>query len=104
MKKLTYIIDIDATILDSPGHDYHNAQPISGRIEKINKLHRAGHTVIYWTARGATTGKDWRDFTGIQLRHFGCEYTELWMNKPHYDVWVDDKAINSEDYFSEAGE
>lgn len=104
MTKKVYIVDIDDTILDSSHHDYHNAKPIPGRIEAINKLHRQGNKVIYWTARGATTGKDWHDFTKIQLAHFGCEYSELWTTKPHYDVWIDDKAINSEDFFRKAGE
>jgi CMP-N,N'-diacetyllegionaminic acid synthase len=99
MNKLTYIVDIDRTILDTINGDYHYAKAIPDRIAAINKLHREGHKVIYWTARGAISGKDWTEFTRKQLSHFGCEYTELWCNKPHYDVWIDDKAINSEDYF-----
>jgi len=34
------------------------------------------------------------------LKKWGCNYTSLRVgDKPHYDVWIDDKAIFSEDYF-----
>ena len=98
MKKQIYIVDVDRTILKTNNGDFYNATPIPGRIEKINKLFREGHTVIYWTGRDSYSGKDWHEFTRKQLSHFGCEYTELKSDKPHYDVWIDDKAINSEDY------
>ena len=35
-----------------------------------------------------------------QLKEWGCKYNSLRVgDKPHYDVWVDDKAIWSEDFF-----
>ena len=95
----TYIVDIDNTVLKTPGSDYHNAEAIVDRIVKVNRLYRDGNKVIYWTARGGSSGKDWHEFTKKQLHHYGCEYTEFRSDKPHYDVWIDDKAINSEDYF-----
>lgn len=89
---MIYIVDIDGTICNSLNSDYANSQPIESRIQHINSLYEQGHTIIYWTARGATSGINWSDFTKTQLAQWGCKYTELKMSKPHYDVWVDDKA------------
>lgn len=97
--KLTYIVDIDNTIFDTAKSDYENATPIIARIKKINYLFDQGHTVIYWTARGGRSGIDWYDFTLKQLDKAGCKYSKLLTNKPSYDIWIDDKAINSEEYF-----
>lgn len=87
----TYIVDIDGTICESNG-DYPNSRPLNDRIAKINALYDEGHTIIYWTARGMVSGKDWTDLTCSQLSEWGCKYHEFRMGKPHYDVWVDDKA------------
>ena len=95
----TYIVDIDNTICISNNSDYANSKPIFERIAKINKLYDDGNTIIYWTARGGNSGIDWTDKTHSQLAAWGCKYNEIRMNKPVYDLWIDDKAINSEEYF-----
>lgn len=95
----TYIVDIDNTICISSNSDYANSKPIFERIAKINKLYDDGNTIIYWTARGGNSGIDWTDKTHSQLAAWGCKYNEIRMNKPVYDLWIDDKAINSEEYF-----
>lgn len=87
-----YVVDIDGTICTQTASDYPNAQPLYDRIAKINALYEEGHTIIYWTARGAASGKDWADLTCSQLSEWGCKYHEFRMGKPQYDVWVDDKA------------
>ena len=94
-----YMVDIDNTICISNGSDYANSKPIIERIEKINELYKQGHKIIYWTARGGNSGIDWTDKTHSQLAAWGCRYDEIRMGKPVYDIWVDDKAINSEDFF-----
>lgn len=86
------MVDIDHTICDNQNSDYPNSVPHLDRIEKINKLYDAGHTIIYWTARGGSSGIDWTDLTITQLNKWGCKRHEIRMNKPSYDVWVDDKA------------
>jgi len=97
---MIYIFDVDGTILTTvDAHDYHNARPIPGRIERVNKLYESGNYIIYWTARGATTGQDWYAFTEKQLRDFGCRFNEFHTKKPHYHIWVDDKAQNARDFF-----
>lgn len=96
---MKYIVDIDNTICLSKDSDYANSVPLVDRIKKINNLYDDGHSVVYWTARGGNSGIDWTDKTHSQLAEWGCKYHELRMNKPVYDVWVDDKAIHSEEYF-----
>jgi len=87
-------VDIDNTIC-SHEEDYSKAIPFHDMIDKVNKLSEE-HTVIYWTARGATTGIDWTDVTEKQLQKWGCKYSELKMGKPHYDLFICDKSITPE--------
>lgn len=89
---MKYIVDIDNTICLTENGDYNNSLPLFERIEKINQLYESGHTIIYWTARGMNTGKDWKSLTTKQLQNWNCKHHELWINKPSYDVWIDDKA------------
>lgn len=97
--RLTYIVDIDNTIMDTVGSDYLNSKPYLDRITIINALFDEGHKIIYWTARGGNSGIDWYDFTVKQLYWAGAKYSELRMCKPSYDLWIDDKALNSEEFF-----
>ena len=97
-------VDIDDTICyqkTKPGNwqaiDYTQAIPILENIAKINKLFDEGHTIIYWSARGATTGKNWFDLTQSQLKRWGAKYDRLSLDKPFYDRIIDDKAFKIED-------
>lgn len=96
---MKYMVDIDGTICHSPSSDYNESKPILERIADINALLDGGHEIHYWTARGGNSGKDWSDFTIGQLASWGCKYTSVNFKKPVYDLWIDDKAINSEAYF-----
>lgn len=93
-------VDIDGTIC-SQEEDYSNAKPYRERIQKINKLYDDGNEIIYWTARGTVTGRRWFEVTISQLNEWGVKYHELRMGKPFYDIFIDDKNINSEKYFSD---
>lgn len=97
--RLTYIVDIDKTIMDTVGSDYLNSRPYLDRIAKINALFDEGHTIIYWTARGGASKINWHEWTVKQLYRAGAKYSELRMGKPSYDLWIDDKALNSEEFF-----
>lgn len=99
---MKYIFDIDDTILKTKGHDYMGAVPIPGRIEFVNKLYDEGHYIMYYTARNTHTTKDWTAFTLWQLRHYGAKFHRLSTDKQHYDIWVDDKSMNSEDFFKKS--
>ena len=99
-------VDIDDTICyydferNGKAVDYSLAKPYKDRIEKINKLFDDGKTIIYWTARGTKTGKQWFHLTLSQLNEWGCKYNELRLGKPYYDLFIDDKNINSEEFFN----
>ncbi len=92
-------VDIDNTILDTDGLNYENTKPMKDRIKKINDLYDKGHTIVYWTARGTLSGIDYYDLTKSQLDKFGVKYHELKLKKPAYDLFIDDKNVNSEEYF-----
>jgi hypothetical protein len=99
---MTIYVDIDETICTTPkDRDYNKSKPLYDRIEKINDLYNKGHTIIYWTARGTTTGIDWRKLTEQQLNKWLVKYHELHLGKPVYDLFIDDKNINSERFFNE---
>ena len=92
-------VDIDNTVFKTKGTNYDDSVPMPRRIEKINKLHENGNTIVYWTARGTGSGKDYSKLTEDQLRKSGAKFHNLLMGKPVYDLFIDDKNINSETYF-----
>ena len=93
-------VDIDETICTSPpDRNYANATPIQERIEHINDMYDEGNTIVYWTARGTGSGIDWREVTENQFKNWGVKYHELKFGKPMYDLFIDDKNINSESFF-----
>jgi hypothetical protein len=96
----TYMVDIDGTICTLVENGaYETTSPIKANIARINQLFDEGNKIIYWTARGSTTGIDWTELTKKQLDSWGVKYHELKMKKPFYDVWIDDKAVKAEDFF-----
>ena len=96
----TYFVDIDGTICGNTYGKYEDALPYDSNIQKINSLYSQGNKIIYWTARGANSGIDWTELTTNQLKKWGVKYTELRMGKPHYDLFICDKVINSSKYFN----
>ncbi len=104
---MKYVVDIDGTICSQTNGDYETAVPIVHRINKINKLYDEGHTIIYFTARGMGRYFDdeklasarFRQITELQLKLWGCKYHKLILGKPSGDFYIDDKGINSDDFF-----
>ena len=94
-------VDIDETICYYEAErKYEKALPISERIVKINSLYEDGNEITYYTARGSITGIDWHNITKKQLDEWGCKYHNLSVGeKPHYDLFICDKAVNSEEFF-----
>ena len=91
-------VDIDGTICYNENSDYENSTPRYEQIEKINKLHNEGHEIVYWTARGGTTGIDWSKLTKKQLDEWGCKYTRIeTQKKPSWDLFIDDKTKRIEE-------
>ena len=98
--KLIYAFDIDGTICtQSVNSDYASAEAYQDMIDNINSLYAQGHYIKIFTARGSVSKRDWTDFTKEQLKSWGVCYHELITNcKPHFDVLIDDKAVNAFDY------
>ena len=94
-------VDIDGTICNNTNGDYKKAIPIYKNIKKINELYYNGDIIVYWTARGSTTGVDWTELTVIQLREWGAKYNKVILNKPHFDLYICDKSINSNTFFNQ---
>lgn len=96
---MRYCFDIDGTICSTDeSHNYELAKPFQDVIEKINELYKNNYIVLF-TARGGSSKIDWHDLTVHQLKKWGVNYHELIdKNKPSYDIFIDDKAINSVDW------
>ena len=91
-------VDIDGTICHTENADYENSIPNFTHIEKINKLHNGGHEIVYWTARGGTTGIDWIGHTKQQIDNWGCCYTRIEkQKKPSCDLFIDDLSKRIEE-------
>jgi len=106
--RMTYVFDIDGTICSFTDGIYENAKPIENRIQKINELYEAGNTIIFQTARGmgrsgnasAYAHEAFYDFTRMQLFEWGVKFHDLFLGKPAGDIYIDDKGIKDEDFFT----
>ncbi len=102
-KQKVVFVDIDETICFYSGERrYDLSEPNHENIAKINSLYDEGWKVVYWTARGAVSGRDYSDHTRSQLESWGCKFHELVTGtsdnpKPHFDLVIDDKAKRIEE-------
>ncbi len=97
---MIYCFDIDGTICSVVENgDYSLAEPFTDRIEKINKLYDEGNIIIFNTARGFVTKIDWYKLTEEQLNKWGVKFHDLYLTKPHADIYIDDKGISDKDFF-----
>ena len=97
---MDYCFDIDGTICDNTNGQYEAARPRTHVIQRVNDLYDDGHRIIFFTARGATTGLDWRELTERQLREWNVKHHDLIMGKPHADLYVDDKSVHPVDWLN----
>ena len=95
---MIYCIDIDGTLCTNTEGEYEKAEPLPKRIEMANQLYDLGHHIILYTARGSTTGLDWRSLTERQMLEWGVQYHELILGKPTADIYIDDKALHVNDW------
>lgn len=99
---MIYCFDLDDTLCKTLSANYKESIPIMHRINKVNELYDEGHIIIIDTARGATTGIDWFDITKAQLKEWGVKHHRLRVGeKFHYDIIIDDKAINDKIFFKQ---
>ena len=99
--EMIYCIDIDGTLCTNTDGDYPAAEPFHEIITQINRLFSEGHHIVLNTARGGTTGIDWRKLTENQLKEWNVNYHSLHMGKPSADYYIDDKAINVSDWIND---
>lgn len=103
---MIYVFDLDNTLCDTlkktdGSWDYLGAKPFVDRIIMVNKLYEEGHRIIVETARGCVSKKNWYEQTYNQLVDFGLKFHELRTGiKFNADIFVDDKAINSNVFFN----
>ena len=106
---MTYIFDIDGTICNLTDGEYSEAKPNNDRIKKINTLYEQDHTIIFNTARGMgrtdncveTSHGLFFEMTLKQLDEWGVKYHKLFMGKPAGDLYVDDKGVTDEHFFTD---
>ena len=91
-------VDVDNTVCYTEGTDYPNARPNYKNIDRFNKLYEEGNRIVYWTARGMKSGINWRELTERQFLEWGIKYHELRLDKPAFDLFIDDKVINTRDW------
>ena len=106
---MKYVFDIDGTICcKNQEDDYEDSTPFQSRIEIINTLYDEGNHITYFTARGMgrydnnQLGAIQRFYsvTERQLHSWGAKYHNLVLGKPSADIYVDDKGIKDEDFFT----
>lgn len=82
---------------------YDYCYPNKEIIEIVNSLYMDGNTIVIYTARGMSqynanvseVYKNLYEKTINQLNSWGLKYDSLVMGKIHYDILIDDKALNS---------
>ena len=105
---MIYVFDIDGTICETENSDYEASKPIPERIAKVNELYEKGNYIIFHTARGMGRNKNstikcyqqFYEFTRNQLVEWGIKFDELYMGKPAGHVYIDDKGISDDRFFT----
>ena len=98
---MIYCFDLDETLCNTKGNNYSESSPKKDRIQIVNKLYDDGHTIIIDTARGCVSGKNYFLFTMDQLKSWGVKFHTLRTGvKFGADLFIDDKGINDESFFS----
>ncbi len=98
---MIYVFDLDGTLCATTARDYVASVPHAHRIARVNALYDAGHVIVIDTARGSVSSIEWEPLTRRQLALWGVKYHTLRVGKKTYgDVYVDDKAVNAEEFFT----
>ena len=106
---MIYVFDIDGTICTLTDGEYLAAKPLRSRIDKVNALYDEGHTIIFQTARGMGRSNNteqfayakFYDITKQQLQDWGVKHHSLFLGKPAGDIYIDDKGIRDNDFFTD---
>tara|TARA_B100000989_G_C19214196_1_gene333115 strand:- start:69 stop:425 length:357 start_codon:yes stop_codon:yes gene_type:complete len=101
MKKKIICFDIDNIICKTIKNDYSKSKPKRKIIKLINELYDKGYIIKIHTARymGRTNdniikaNKIGYKKTYSQLKSWGVKFNKLFLSKPSFDVYVDDKNL-----------
>ena len=57
---------------------------------KLERISRSNYTIVKI---------DWYKLTEEQLNNWGVKFHDLYLTKPHADIYIDDKGISDKDFF-----
>jgi FMN phosphatase YigB (HAD superfamily) len=87
-------VDFDKTLTTGSGERWWvnplDEEPRSTMIELVNNLYKQGNTIIVYTARR----EEVREETQYYLNQWGVMHHALKMEKPGYDLLIDDRAVS----------
>ena len=91
--------DIDGVLVSRVlDGNYSNSIPNAGVISLIHHLKNIGCEIVFCSARGSKTKKNWVDLTVQQLKEYNIPYDEIDVgNKPYADFYVDDRSTTLSD-------
>ena len=102
MDKKIICFDIDNVICKTQTNEYSKSKPKKNVIKLINKLYDEGYYIKILTARYSGRFDD--DFKKVkshgyektlkQLKSWRLKFHKLYMTKPSFDFYVDDKSYN----------
>ncbi|MFA5397948.1 MAG: hypothetical protein WC346_18195 [Methanogenium sp.] len=87
-------VDIDGTLTnETEGHDYAKRTPNFKMIKWVNSRFELGDFIILWSSRWEAD----REVTRKWLKTYRVKYHTLILNKPKFDMIVDDIAKRPEE-------
>ena len=101
MKKKTLCFDLDNVICNTKKSNYARSTPKKKVIKLINNLHDNGYIIKILTARYMGRSNDdiikanklGYKTTYKQLKKWGLKFDKLFLTKPSFDIYIDDKSL-----------
>jgi hypothetical protein len=85
-------VDLDGTLLpEGPARERFFQPPDDEMVAAVNRAYAMGHRVTLFSARG------WNELplTEEWLRRHGVKYHDLLLDKPPFDILVDDRTVTN---------
>lgn len=96
-------VDLDWTLCEANGwwdkESCLSVKPLQDRIDKVNQLVMEWNFIIIFTARSPELFKE--TMAWLLLHNVSYHWINM-QRKPWADLYIDDKAINANDYFKRA--
>lgn len=89
-------VDIDGVLCTDLHEKFRDAKKIQENVDILNWLYDQGHHIMIYTARGRKEkDKDAKKDSIKQLDEWGVKYNEFRIDKPFFDIVVEDKSFQS---------